>query len=146
MPGEWHRLSRNGQRIGRYQIEVQRGWIAQVAPYLKALFTIIKLATPFDGDFLEGNVEIDEWGQHIDLMESYVNSLESLPVGEAYDRNRRSGSLAPNQQAQGAALRQIRVLLDKLDPAQRWGGLQKVLTPEGHYLWLCEHHAREYLR
>lgn len=24
------------------------------------------------------------------------------------------------------------------------GGLKKVLTPEGHYLWLCEDHAAEY--
>jgi len=32
------------------------------------------------------------------------------------------------------------------DPTQHWGGLKKILTPEGHYLWLCEYHAQEYRR
>ncbi len=42
-------------------------------------------------------------------------------------------------------LRALRLLLDEVDPKQQWGGLRKVLTPEGHYLWLCEYHAKEYL-
>ena len=45
---------------------------------------------------------------------------------------------------QGAALRALRQLLEEQDPLAQWGGLKKVLTPEGHYLWLCEYHAREY--
>jgi hypothetical protein len=48
--------------------------------------------------------------------------------------------------ADGAALRALRHLLLELDPAQVWGGLQKVLTPEGHYLWLCPEHAQVYQR
>jgi len=27
---------------------------------------------------------------------------------------------------------------------QQCGGLRKLLTPEGHYLWLCPHRAEEY--
>jgi len=46
----------------------------------------------------------------------------------------------------GSALRELRKVLDELDPSQKWGGLQKVLTPEGHYLWLCAEHAEEYAR
>ena len=46
----------------------------------------------------------------------------------------------------GALLCGLRTLLDELDPARDWGGLRKVLTPEGHYLWLCDHHAEEYAR
>jgi internalin A len=34
--------------------------------------------------------------------------------------------------------------LDAVDEKQEWGGLEKVMTPEGHYLWLCEYHAEEY--
>ena len=45
-----------------------------------------------------------------------------------------SGSRVPDHRPSGAALRQIRALLDRLDPEQHWGGLRKVLTPEGHYL------------
>jgi len=44
----------------------------------------------------------------------------------------------------GAALRALRILLNVKDPDRHWGALKKVLTPEGHYLWLCEFHAEEY--
>ena len=50
------------------------------------------------------------------------------------------------QRIGGAALRAVRELLDAKDPKHVWGGLQKVLTPEGHYLWLCKHHAEEYAK
>ncbi|MEK7328842.1 MAG: hypothetical protein AAB217_26660, partial [Chloroflexota bacterium] len=50
------------------------------------------------------------------------------------------------ERIEGAALRALRGLLDEKDKSQEWGGLRKVLTPEGHYLWLCDHHAQEYLR
>ena len=48
------------------------------------------------------------------------------------------------QRIGGAALRALRELLDAKDPNHVSGGLEKVLTPEGHYLWLCKHHAEEY--
>ncbi len=48
------------------------------------------------------------------------------------------------ERAGGASLRALRKLLDALDEKQEWGRLQKVLTPDGHYLWLCEYHAKEY--
>jgi len=50
------------------------------------------------------------------------------------------------QRIGGAALRAVRELLDEKDPKHVWGGLEKVLTPEGHYLWLCKHHAEEYAK
>ena len=48
--------------------------------------------------------------------------------------------------AGGASLRSLRHLLTELDPKQEWGGLRKMLTPEGHWLWLCEEHAKAYLQ
>ena len=45
---------------------------------------------------------------------------------------------------EGAELRAVRKLLDEVDAKHEWGGLKKVLTPEGHYLWLCGEHAKEY--
>jgi len=46
----------------------------------------------------------------------------------------------------GVELRALRKLLDMEDKQQHWGGLKKVLTPEGHHLWLCKDHAQEYRR
>ena len=46
--------------------------------------------------------------------------------------------------AEGAGLRELHSLLLELDPAKSWGGLKRVLTPAGDYLWLCPEHYREY--
>ena len=48
------------------------------------------------------------------------------------------------ERLEGMELRALRKLLDEVDRKQEWGGLKKVLTPEGHYLWLCKEHAEEY--
>jgi hypothetical protein len=48
------------------------------------------------------------------------------------------------ERLEGMELRSLRELLDEVDRNQEWGGLKKVLTPEGHYLWLCKGHAEEY--
>ena len=45
---------------------------------------------------------------------------------------------------EGMEVRALRKLLDEVDPKREWRGLKKVLTPEGHYLWLCKEHAEEY--
>jgi internalin A len=46
--------------------------------------------------------------------------------------------------ATGAALRALSILLEQQDPQRAWGGLKKILTPEGPYYWLCEHHVKDY--
>jgi len=48
------------------------------------------------------------------------------------------------ERIEGMELRMFRQLLDEVDEQHEWGGLKKVLTPEGHYLWLCEEHAEKY--
>lgn len=66
-------------------------------------------------------------------------------------RNSRDAELLERTGAGGKAerlewmeLRDLWKLLDEVDRKQEWGGLKKVLTPEGHYLWLCNKHAEEY--
>jgi len=50
------------------------------------------------------------------------------------------------QQASGAMLRALKLLLEEKDKQQTWGGLKRILTKEGHHLWLCPHHLAEYKR
>jgi len=50
------------------------------------------------------------------------------------------------QELEGAGLRALSALLQKLDTAGRWGGLQRVRTPDEKYLWLCERHLKKYKR
>jgi internalin A len=56
----------------------------------------------------------------------------------------RTGAGGKAERLEGMELRDLRKLLDEVDSKHEWGGLKKVLTPEGHYLWLCKEHAEEY--
>ncbi|KAM3107837.1 hypothetical protein, partial [Phormidesmis sp. 146-33] len=58
--------------------------------------------------------------------------------------SRGTASPRPLETLDGSALRALRQLLEQKDPSKQWGNLKKVLTPEGDYLWLCEHHARSF--
>jgi internalin A len=139
-PGHWHPTLQGGH----YEIDVPAEWLETVLPYIRGLIKVLKYAAPLVGPILgrelpdlKKAVEND-----ITLMKALV---EKLPDLESLRRHglEGSGERWPDP-AQGAALRALRVVLDQKDPAHKWGGLRKVLTPEGDYLWLCDEHAQEY--
>jgi len=81
--------------------------------------------------------------EQIKLMEELAAKLSERDFIEA-DLLERTAVVGKAERIEGMELRALRKLLDEVDPQQEWGGLKKVLTPEGHYLWLCEEHAAEY--
>ena len=48
------------------------------------------------------------------------------------------------KEAEGAGLRELHSLLRELDPASGWGGLARVHTPQGEFLWVCKKHYALY--
>jgi internalin A len=78
-------------------------------------------------------------------MKALVEKMPSLKADPSLALAENIAETTDPDRAEGAALRSMRLLLDRVDPQQQWGGLRKILTPEGHYLWLCSYHATEYL-
>jgi internalin A len=138
-PGCWHPTTEGGL----YHIEESALWLKAISPYLRRLVGVLKYAAPLIGPWL-GMVNQQDYEQlfkyDIELMKELA---EKLPDVKDVDDLAFTGNAEP-ERLQGAALRSLRHLLEEKDPQRHWGGLKKVLTPEGHYLWLCEHHTREY--
>jgi len=141
-PGEWHPTIEGG----RYAIEDPANWIKATAPYLRKLVTVLKYAAPLAGPFVGVAWPVYEemFKNDVKLMTELVEKLPDLEEGRESGLAEAVGETRGPDWASGAALRALRQLLDEKDPEQHWGGLRKVLTPEGHYLWLCEYHAQEY--
>ncbi|MEJ6480771.1 COR domain-containing protein [Nostoc punctiforme UO1] len=146
-PGCWHPT----QEGGLYEINEPAKWLRATAPYIGKLFKVLKYTAPIIGPWL-GVVDSKEYEtlfkNDLELFKELAAKLPELKESEDLelaDKIARGEDLDP-ERADGAALRALRQLLDEKDPQQHWGGLKKVLTPEGHYLWLCEHHAAEYKR
>ena len=46
--------------------------------------------------------------------------------------------------AEGAGLRMLRAVVFEHDPAQYFGGLRRVVTSSGEFLWICPNHYSDY--
>jgi hypothetical protein len=129
-PGCWHPTTDGGL----YEIKEAAQWLKKIAPYLNRLISVLKYAAPLMGAWV---------GEEIKTRDYEKSFRRDLETTQAIAKQMSNADLEP-EPLQGAALRALRHLLDEQDSQQDWGGLKKVLTPEGHYLWLCEYHAREY--
>ena len=141
-PGEWHPTSDGG----RYQVDRPGEWLAKAAPYLSRLVSVLKYTAPLAGPWL--GVAAPDFDAMFKNQLTLMNQLvAALPDLVEQPQHRARGGVDDPSEAQrsvGASLRALRELLDQKDPQHRWGGLRKVLTPEHHYLWLCDYHASKY--
>lgn len=142
-PGCWHPTAEGG----RYRVEQPAEWIRVTAPYLRRLCGMLRYVAPLLGPWV--SLADADYAALIErdlaFMAQLAQQLPELSRSPGAGLAEAAGLKADPERAGGAALRALRALLEEKDPQGHWGGLRKVLTPEGHYLWLCEHHAQEYL-
>jgi internalin A len=130
-PGGWHPTK------GRYEFAQPAKWLLRLAPYIRQLCRVLKHTAPVVGPLLAEAWQDVSYGLEETIM-GMEELAEQFPEGSPL-----TGEHGGVDCAEGAGLRALRHLLDELDPSAHWGGLRKVLTPEQHYLWLCEEHAAE---
>jgi hypothetical protein len=144
-PGCWH-PTREG---GHYVFDYPPHWLRVTGGYLTKMVTLLKHVAPLAGPWV-GWAAADYARLIADDVRLMAELVALLPEIAETDEMEMADWLAvgrddaPDGRAEGAALRAIRQLLDELDEPQTWGGLKRVLTPEDHYLWLCEYHAQPY--
>ncbi len=128
-PGNWHPTD-----SGRYIFSRPADWLRPLGPYLFGLVKVLRYAAPLAGVIFDEKTAA-RIRATADLSSTLGGNFREFPEGREDAR--------PTS-ADGAALRHLRLLLDELDAKQTWGGLKNVLTPEGHWLWLCEKCAVPY--
>ncbi|HEX9005101.1 MAG TPA: hypothetical protein VGB07_34645 [Blastocatellia bacterium] len=151
-PGCWHPLGyergKDDPATGLYQIEVNSEFLATIAPGVKAVARMLKYAQPLLCPWVAWAQPDKYEKQFKDDFERMQKLGEKIPVGleDSHDsklaRALREGYTP--QQVSGAMLRALKLLLEEKDKQQTWGGLKRILTKEGHHLWLCPHHLAEY--
>jgi GTPase SAR1 family protein len=141
-PGCWHPTTEGGS----YIIVQPAEWIASVSPYLQKMVAVLKYAVPLAGPWVgmafpkyKSMFEND-----LEMMKELVSKLPDLKEHADMVLSKRIGEIPEPGRVEGAALRALRRMLEEKDRDRVWGGLKKVLTPEGHCLWLCREHAKEY--
>lgn len=139
-PGNWHPAGESG----RYTLDRPPEWIKAAAPYVRRVARILRYVAPVAGSAL--GVVAPELAETMKNDIRLVQDLvKVLPVSaEEADLTEGWQAEEATRQLSGATLRVLRQFLESQDPSHYWGGLSKILTPEGHYLWLCDEHAAEY--
>ncbi|MFC1601843.1 COR domain-containing protein, partial [Candidatus Sumerlaeota bacterium] len=149
-PGHWHPTAvgdKPSPDNGLYEIDDPAKWLRTVSPYVGRLCGFLKYTMPLVGPGLGLAAEDLQKAisNDLKLMGELVKKLPEIEQGEPlHGRVMKYGDPDVQYGAEGAELRAVRALLEQKDKKQVWGGLSKKRTPEGHYLWLCAHHAEKY--
>jgi hypothetical protein len=119
----------------------------KIAPWLNLLATFLKFGVPLAGKSLEvvlSEVDVKNWEHTISLLEEITQDIPKLPTFESIDRGITSPALRGEQEMVGPALRVLQSYLETVDRQKFWGDLHRMLTPDGHILWLCASHRQQY--
>jgi hypothetical protein len=128
-----------------YDVREPKEWLLTVAPYLTLVFKTLRLVVPITASVAGIVLSQDQFeasSRYLDQMKTLVDKLPQQ-IGEDWKDPEplQSGPLGP---AEGQALRAVRMLVFKLDPARAFGDLRRVQVPSGEFLWVCPRHYSEY--
>ncbi len=139
-PGYWHSVE-----TACFSFEKPVEWFAKATPYITGMAKIwnfvVPLFNPAVGSFFSKETHESVKNQ-IEFMEKLTSKASYLEVG--IDSENLWSSKDEPRQLEESALLAFRWLLDEIEPNWQDKGLKRILTPEGHYLWLCGKHANEY--
>ncbi|MCP4668964.1 MAG: GTPase [Deltaproteobacteria bacterium] len=141
-PGCWHFVGKGG----RYVMDQSAKLLRKIAPLLKGMIPLLHYLSSSIGPWT--NMGQGEYGKMVQYDVTFNSRLLEIlyDIEGPHDSDLSEGfdEAVDGEWADMAALVALRQFLDEKDPEQCWGGLRKVQTPEGHYLWLCKYHAGEY--
>jgi internalin A len=138
-PSGPHRIS--GDR--GYELGKPHGWWLKVSPWLKHLVTFLKYSFPIAGLGMAG-LDPKDFKALDNEIELLGKLHEELPEIVGTDASLDQEELSTDNEVVGSALRVLCQFLNEADPFKKWAGLEKVITPEGNILWLCQEHTPLY--
>ena len=148
-PGCWHPP---GVDLGLYDVNITKQFFrGDVGKWIKRMVGVLKYTAPLVGPTIAHAYEdINQLIKNdVKLMSELVKKFPEFTkdgdiIGAVTADNEFRHKI-PNEY-RGESLMPLRQLLLSLDPdleLGKMGGLTKTLTPEGHYLWLCDEHRKE---
>ena len=141
-PDNWHIMP-----DGVYRIDESAEWLRKMGPYVKWLARLLAIAGPLiaPGLGISGMADVaEDFKSNLEMMkeltkdfEDWADKSSSFEYEEGIQRAKQAN------RAVGSDLRALHALLEKKDPRHHYGGLQRIVTKEGHYMWVCDTHAAQ---
>jgi internalin A len=128
---------------GTYEFSRTKDWLRSVAPYVALISTTLRVAVPVSGAVmgtLLNEEQLKGVQKEVELMKALVAGLSEVREEERVTIEGRSGLT----RAEGAGLRAFRILLLEEDKTRQFGGLRRIRSSSGDFLWVCTDHYTEY--
>jgi GTPase SAR1 family protein len=130
-----------------YRLRQSAEWWAAVSPWLNHLITFLKVGVPMGGKIAGAVYDkaiMDDLKGRIGLLDEIAKNLPRAAALDSMKRVSVEPQLGQDIEAVGPALRALHSFLKEADTSCIWGGLHKILTPDGNILWLCAEHREQY--
>lgn len=144
-------LNSPGDTSGVYEIELSRAWVQKAAPVLKMISTTLSLALTIAVPGTKLATDDAAYSAIAEQLEFGVKTADALIKGgekisdwlvvseeSELDKTRKA------IRAKGAVLRELHALLREIDPANVYGGLERVQNKRCKYLWVHQKFVSEY--
>jgi internalin A len=128
-----------------YSLDQPKGWLVRIGPYATLVFKTLQLAIPHLSSVTDilTKSQLKNAQNWFGQMETLITAIPHEPIEDQSELI--SIELASQlSEAQGQALRGIRVILFEHDHARAFGDLRRVQAPSGDFLWVCAKHYSYY--
>ncbi len=133
-------------RVGEgYRVRKGKEWWNTLQPWLNLLITFLKFGVPMGHAIgaVYDAAALKEIQETLSLVEEIIKDIpEFIDMDTA--KTALQAYKTEDQQHVNSSLRAFHTFLKEIDPAQTWGNLCKIVTPDGNILWLCEDHRKQY--
>lgn len=130
-----------------YAIQKPQEWWVQLNPWLEYVVKFLKYGVPL-GKVVGLDTLANLSGDIMNKIDEGVKILEQistdLPKPNETNVFSPQAFIGREQEVVGPSLRVLHSFLKEADKERIWGGLHKVITPEGDILWLCKKHSHIY--
>lgn len=126
-----------------YGLNLPKDWLKKASPYISVVSKTLRIAVPIAGAAVGMALDEAELTNITDDIK-FMEKLSAALPGEIGRGHQRLDGETGLTHAEGAGLRSLRALLFEQDQQRAFGGLQRVFTASGDYLWICPAHYPEY--
>jgi len=148
-------INGKNDKRGVYEIELTKEWIQKISPLLRIISITLKLALPIaipgtklatDDKEYKAIMEQLEFG--VQTANSFIQGSENignwLVDGETGDFEPTTEKTRSAIRAKGFLLRELHAILEKQDPTNNFGGLEKVQNKRQEFLWIHPKYLDQY--
>jgi hypothetical protein len=146
-PLPWLNHQSGNPKAGVYQIGVKRDWFNKASPWIIPIGKALSLVLPSLNSAYQLGIDDQTYSQFKESLDFGQKSLEAVSkTSDSFSQvsNEKLYNLEVGEvtEARGSILREFQAIIKQKDPG--FGGLEKVQTNQGKFLWVHPQFIGEY--